>query len=413
MLILLLVFVSLSFGLSLEEAIKLSLENNKELQAQRIALKTSELNLTADKNLYLPEFFFSYRYVHQTEKQGFNVPPNMTVSSSKRDYQSYTLGLRQILYDGGFRASKVDLSRSEVEIQRLLVKEKEKDVALEVVKAYLDALSAKALVEVYKKQEEALRFAKERAQAFYEQGLVAITDVLQAQVKLSQAQRDLRQAEGSYRVALSRLSQLVGKEVYDVEPVEVSVEELDLNTYVEKALSKREIINIFAQKVSQAQKLQKLRESSLLPKVFLQLEYLYSDQNPVVSPKGLGLFSFGVSLNLQGLEGYYRKLSAVEEEKKAKVELLDIKEKIKLAVKADYENLLTTRDSLKVAEDGLKFAEKFFELVQEQYANQIVGMLELLDAEASLTSARKSRELSYYEYLKAYFQLKRTVGEIP
>lgn len=409
--VLLLLVLDLSFAINLEEALKLAKENNKEIKSQRSLVDKARYDLSADRNLYLPEFYVNYRYSYQTQTQKMNLPLGFgTFSSSQKDYQNFSVGARLNLFDGGARSAKVDISKKQMDIELGLLKEKQEDVLLDVIEAYLDVLGAKALVEVYRRQEEAVRFTKDRAKAFYEQGLVAITDVLQAQVKLSEVQRELINAQGSYSVALSRLSQLVGVQVDKVEPVEVDPQIQTLEFYTKQALSNRDILKVYRYRVQQLKNLQEIDRSNFLPKVFLQGEYVYTDQNPTVKPKGFGIISIGFTLNFHGLEGYYRKLSHTEEEKKLTTDLMDLQDKIKLNIEKTYQDLLTSKEELKVAQDALNFAQQFYKLVQEQYENQIVGMLELLDAQASLTRAQKNRELAYYQYLKNYYRLLREGG---
>lgn len=136
----------------------------------------------------------------------------------------------------------------------------------------------------------------------------------------------------------------------------------------------------------------------------MQAEYTYSDQNPNITPKGIYAFSVGLNLEFSSLEPYYRILSRAEEERRAKWELENLKESIKLQIKQAYESLLTAKDNMKVAEDSLKYAEEFYKLSEEQYKNQIISSTDLLLAEASLTQARKNKVIYYYEYLRAYYE---------
>ena len=92
-------------------------------------------------------------------------------------------------------------------------------------------------------------------------------------------------------------------------------------------------------------------------------------------------------------------------ELKAQKEYEDLLDKVQLEVKRAYEELLVAQDNLKVAQSALAFAEKFFELSKEQYANQIISQRELLEAEASLTKARVDRVIAYYQFLRQYYRL--------
>ncbi len=299
-------------------------------------------------------------------------------------------------------------------LQQDLYGEKLEDIKLQVIKAYLDVLSSQEIVDVYRKQLEAIDSQYRRAEAFYKEGLVAITDVLQAKVRLAEVQRDLRKAEGDYSVALANLSKLTGipqEKLKDLQLPQIADYQVpDLESLYLKALERRLILRAYSERVYQAKKLQDIERSKYLPKVFAQAEYTYSDQNPVISPKGVYTLSLGLSLEFQTLEPYYRVLSRLEEEKRARWELENLKEAIKLEIKKAYEDVLTAKDNLRVAEDALRYAEEFYKLSQEQYKNQIISSTDLLLAEASLTQARKNKVLSYYEYLKAYYELMRAVG---
>jgi len=79
-------------------------------------------------------------------------------------------------------------------------------------------------------------------------------------------------------------------------------------------------------------------------------------------------------------------------------------------VKAAYERFLTAKENLKVAQDSLSEAEEYYRLTVEQFKNQLASTTDVLDAESMLTSAKKGREISYYQLLKAYYDLQEAVG---
>ncbi|MCS7284252.1 MAG: TolC family protein [Hydrogenobacter thermophilus] len=410
---------SFAFSLTMEEAIRSAIEKNPEIRSQRHAVSSAFYSYRADTNLYLPNFFASASFSRLSQKQSLHIPPfgpfpPLSVESAKQNYRAFSIGLREVLYDGGAREGRVNISSSEVRLQQDLYGEKLEDIKLQVIKAYLDVLSSQEIVDVYRKQLEAIDSQYRRAEAFYKEGLVAITDVLQAKVRLAEVQRDLRKAEGDYSVALANLSKLTGipqEKLKDLQLPQIADYQVpDLESLYLKALERRLILRAYSERVYQAKKLQDIERSKYLPKVFAQAEYTYSDQNPVISPKGVYTLSLGLSLEFQTLEPYYRVLSRLEEEKRARWELENLKEAIKLEIKKAYEDVLTAKDNLRVAEDALRYAEEFYKLSQEQYKNQIISSTDLLLAEASLTQARKNKVLSYYEYLKAYYELMRAVG---
>ncbi|QID32771.1 TolC family protein [Pampinifervens florentissimum] len=417
---LLLTFISLSFSLGLEDLISSALEKNPKVSSKGYAIESAKLKLKGTEQLYYPEFFAGYRYSVQSESQSISIPapggfPSFDFRSSKRNYQSLQLGLRQVLYDGGFRSSRVDISRVQLRISEEDYEETLLEVKLEVIKAYFSVLSALELLEVVKKQKEAVEADLVQREAFFREGLVAITDVLQAKVRLAEVQRDLREAEGNYRIAIANLSRLTGIEeekLKTLKPADIKPDLPDLGELINTTMEKRPAIKTLREKILLLQAQRKMEVSQVYPKVFVEALYNYTDQNPTLSPKGFFVFNVGLSLNIQSLSNYYNALALVQEEKSAKEDLRDIQQVITLRVKSAYENFLTAQDNLRVAEESVKFAEEFYRLSLEQYRNQIISGTDLLQAEASRTQALRSKVIAYYKLLEAYFELLREVGKL-
>ncbi len=416
LLVALLFTVSFSFSLTLKDVLGEALKNNPELKAQESTVASARYSLKADMNLYFPTFFLNTSQSWFSQKQRmdisiFSIPP---IESTKQSYKRFNAGFREILYDGGTREAKIDISRLEVKAQESLYEEKKLEIETDVIKAYMDVLSSREVVEVRRKQLQAVESQLKRAEAFYREGIVAITDVLQAQVRLAEVQRDMRDSEGNYRVALAGLSKLTGvseKELESIEPVKVEMRDLpSLEELYSIALQRRGILAAYKERVFQAKRSKDVEISRYLPKFFLQAEYIYSDQNPILTPKGVYGVSAGLSVEFQSLEPYYRLLSREEEERGIQFKLKDAESLVKLEVKRAYENFLTSKDNLQVAESALRYAEEYYKLSEEQYKNQIISLTDLLIAEASLTKARKDRATTYYEYIKAYFELLRAIG---
>lgn len=411
---------SLSFSLSIEELLSSAEEKNPMLKAKKHRVQSIGLSLEADRQLYYPEVFFLYKFSWQAQRQSMRMPslgvlPPMEISTSRKSYQNAQIGLRQTLYDGGLRSSRVEISKSSVRISKEELKETRSDIRLEVIKSYLSVLSLKEFLEVIKKQKQAVESDLRQREAFYKEGLIAITDVLQARVRLAEVERDLRKTEGEYLTAIAGLSKLTGIEeekLKDLQPPKIEMEKLELEKLVETALKNRPIIKSLEerQKINTLQR--KAELSRFYPVVFAEAVYSYSDQNPNISPKGLLSVGLGLSLSFQSLAPYYRGLALEEEKRAIAEEIRDVVEAIKLSVRSAYERFKVAQDNLKVAETSLKFAEEFYRLSLEQYRNQIIGGAELLQAEASLTQARKARVVAYYELLKAYFELMREAGRL-
>ncbi len=409
----------LSFGITLNESINEALNNNKELSAYREDINISKLQIKIDKNLYYPSFFATYSYTFLKDEVNIAIPPNPPIPPLEfkqfdDDFSNLEVGIDYILYSGGLRPAKLNISKIDVSASEENFNEKKNQIIAEVKKAYLSVLQAEAVVEIYKKQLEAVEAHLKRVEGFFEEGLVTKVDILQAKVKLSKVRRDLRSAQGKLKIAKSNLLRLIGKDENEIEVEKVLInipKNLELKELEKTALKKRNIIKYLNLQEKKLDKLTKIEKSEFYPKAFAQAKYMYSDQNPYIDPKGNFAFTVGLNLQFRGIEPYHKMLKTKAQQKKLYYQIEDIKSKIVLDVKNSYENFITAKENLNVAMSALDEAQEYYTLVVEQFENQLATTTDVLNAEAALTQARYGKEISYYEYLKAFADLERAVGE--
>lgn len=413
--ILSILIISSSNALTLDEALEKALQNNKELLSYKQQIETAKLQLQADKNLYFPTFYasISEKFYNKTPMTAI---PNFPISfkQSNKNYLSYDIGFNQPIYTGGFTQGKIDISKYNLKANEYLYKEKENQIKADVIKAYIDVFSAKALIEVYKKELQAVESIYNQAQEFFKEGLITKVDVLQSKVRLAEVKRNLQEAQGNYKIAVSRLSQLIGENVEDenFQPVNINIQDIpDYETLVDIAYKNRKIINFYQENIKQAEKIAQIENSAFLPKIFIQGDYIYTNQSPYLDPKGNLLITLGASVEFQGMIPYYKVLQAKSNAQKVRYDLQDTKEKIKLEIKTAYENYITAKENYKVALESLDYAKEYFEMVKQQYENQLATNTDLINAESALTRAMESKEINYYNLLKSYIDIKKAIGE--
>jgi len=134
-----------------------------------------------------------------------------------------------------------------------------------------------------------------------------------------------------------------------------------------------------------------------------QGKMIYTDQVDYLDPKLNFSFTIGMKVSFQGIQPYHKMLKAKLQKKKLELKLQDVKNKVLLQVQNAYQKMVTAKENLKVSQE-------YYRLVVEQYKNQLATTTDVLNAEAQLTSARYGREISYYDYLQAIFDLERAVG---
>ena len=409
----------LAYGLTIDEAVEKAIKQNLQIKQQRVELRKAKIQLKEDYNLWAPEFFLNFSYTTYKDIPYTKIPYGvlpfpLSFKQADKDFKNFSAGINFPIFTGFARLNKISISKLEIKSNRHLLKETINQITAKTKAAYLDALMAQAIVEVYKKQLEAVEKHLYRVKEFHKEGLVTKVDILQTQVKMSEVKRNLRKAEGDLKIAKARLRNILNENInedLELKPVKLKIpENLDLQALYNLALKNRNIIRSVRLKEKEVEKLEKIRLSSFFPKVAAQAYYFYTDQYPYLDPKDNYALSIGLQWKFQGIKPYYSTLKTKLEARKVKLQLKQLKNNIKLEVKAAYENFQTAKENLKVAEDTLAEAEEYYIMVVEQFKNQLASTTDVLDAESMLTSARKGREISYYQLIKAFVELEKAVG---
>lgn len=410
-----LVSFNFAMALNLNDAIWQAQENNKEIQALKQQLKSAQLQLKVDESLYFPVFYSKISNSTYAQTPHSQIPSfPISFKQANKNFTNINLGINQTIYSGGQISSKVDISKYNIEVVKALYKEKLINTKAEVIKAYIDVFVWDSMIDIYTKQMQALESIYNQAEGFFQAGLITKVDLLQTKVKLSEVKRDLVQAQSNRKVAVARLSQLIGRDLSDetLEKPQIDISDLkDFKELLETAYTNRGIVDYYRYSIKQAEKLESIQKADFLPKVFAQAEYVYTSQNPYLDPKGNFLFTVGATLQFQGASPYYGFLKAKSDTSKLRYDLENLKESIKVELKTAYENFIASKENYKVSLDNLEYAKEYFNLVKQQYENQLATSTDLLNAESSLTKAFESKEINYYNMMKAYVEIKRVVGE--
>jgi len=217
---------------SLRDIYELALENDAQLkteQAQYLARRETE-NLT--RAALLPQVATSYSYSdsdidRDAQGRDFISPglPLVKVSTNTdTDTDGYSVSLNQALFDlpawfsfqSGKEISKEAAATFAGNQQNLIVR---------VVEAYLLVLRAQDNLQASRAQERAFERQLEQSQQRFEVGLIAITDVYEAQAAFDLSRVNRIVDENNVSVALERLSVLTGQH-----PGELNVLKADFTT---------------------------------------------------------------------------------------------------------------------------------------------------------------------------------------
>ena len=391
-------------AMPLQEAVRIALENNPALQQTERSIALAEESLKVAK-----------------AGKGVSVTASGSGNASKTEgsdtSESLSARVRGSLpiYSGNKLESQIESAELGIDVAKLNFLQAQDDLVYRVVTAYIDALENYATTQVDLQTETNLADHERNIAALYDAGATARIDLLRAQVETSNAQQTTAKSHAAYEVSLTNLATLLSLEgiaTLTVENVATALELGDIETYLALADERRADLRADALKLSQGE---------------LDIEIARANKRPTISAEvgaGLGAqssrwhitpdISGGVSATWNIFDGGITRAQIQQ----AEIEL----EQLKLALQSDtdtvHEDVITAYKNLKIAVMRLRTTQRAVQLAEEEryiaterYRAGEGILLDILDAEVALTTARKNNVSATYDVARYRFALAHAIGD--
>ena len=203
---------SLSFSLTLEEAVSRALKNNPGLMSERNLSTSLKYAVKAEKGKLLPRIDF----IAQAKRLSDPQPVVSIAGPGKFPKFSKNLYLYQFnavlpLYEGGRIRKSIQIASLAKEAQANMEKLTALNLIAEVKKTYFFILYAKSLIKAYEKTVEALKKAKKDAELRLSLGKIPPLDLMRIDAQLEGEKAYLASAKEAYSRAVEALLILMGE----------------------------------------------------------------------------------------------------------------------------------------------------------------------------------------------------------
>ena len=435
-----LLITSLTYAqsISFEEVLSLTLQNNKDLQQQKLNIESSNLNTKTIDSINYGKLSLTEEvsrtnhagYVFNSKLSsreasfddfGFNEmpaadstePKNLNYPEDRNNFNT------KLTYDiplfTGFKLSnQKDILKLQEEANNIKYNLDKKELEFEVLKAYNSAVVAKDFVKALEKAKESIIFMKDAAIAFHKEGLITKIDVNEAKVYESNINSQLLETKNNFQLALSYLVFLSSDDsITDVENLEnIYFKFPNEKELYEQALKSRDEIKMQDIHVNASKKNIEISKASYYPSVYSRLEYGYNDDKLTIDDdKDYYMAMVGVSLTLFDNTRNIEKQKSKIEYTKATINQEKLKDAIKLELKKAVLNLETKEKILLEKMEAKNLAFDILEQAKLQYKNQLISMTTLLQQEANF---RKNEALlidAKYEKSLALASLNLVLGK--
>jgi outer membrane protein TolC len=414
-------------SISLEEAISIALNNNKELQAARLELKRAEDALRAELGKMLPFLDTTVEFNQRADDQ-VSLDRDGFVARDRTLLQG-DVELGYDVYTGGRRGAEIERARRELQFNRLEVERIAENTRFDATSSYYELQNADAQVAIAQAAVEDTSQTLRDAQLLEQAGLGTRFDVLQAEVDLANANQGLTRAIADQRNARRQLAQVLGVgqhvELTAADPVEESgVWQYSLENSIVMAYKNRaELEQLLVQREINTQD-KEIALSEIRPQFQLFANYNFTETFFDGSTNALGQNSegyadgyvVGARLRWRIFDGGQAFNRAEEEARSIQIDETNFanqREQIRLEVENAYYNMVANKENISTTEQAVITATESLRLARLRFQAGVGIQTDVINAQRSLTDARGNFLRAVIGYNQSLNQLQRAVSNLP
>ncbi|MCQ8104607.1 TolC family outer membrane protein [Methylomonas sp. SURF-2] len=296
---------------------------------------------------------------------------------------------------------------------------KQQELMTRTVEAYFNVLAAKDNLEFVMAEKTAIEKQLEQAKQRFDVGIIAITDVYEAQAGFDRAMAAVIEAENLLDNRKEALREIIGDNVVDLKKLPEDIplsppNPADISAWANTAESNN--FSIVAQ-VNQAEFIRKnieLQQSKHLPTLDIVAQYRQSDNGNQFGFRGDNE-SVGLQFNLPLFEGggtVSRTRQAEFEYEAAKEELTKVKRGVTRGVKDAYRGVLSSIDQVKALKSTTASGQLAVEAAEAGLEVGTRTMVDVLAIQRNLYKAKSDYAQGRYNYLINGVKLKQTAGSL-
>lgn len=392
--------------------------NDAEIAAARATREANGYNVTIARGALLPQASLNYSInQYDSELEAPSKP-------YKADYDTNTLQLQasMTLFNlnswYSYQAAVTGDSAAGLELQLA-----EQQLLLRTAQAYFNVLRAQDNLSTAQAEEKAVKRSLEQTKQRFDVGLIAITDVHEAQAAYDLSYVNLLGQEAALDISYEALEQLTGQRFDRVVPLKADVamempEPANVDDWVQSGLSKYAGV-LLAEAGKDSVRLQRnAARSNHLPSVRLVGSYTDTEQyQPVLGPDPLPATStvVGLELSVPLLAGgslYGQSKQAALNYAAADYQLEKQRRDVRQNIRSLFRQVQTDTLNIKARKQAITSAQSALEATETGYRVGTRNIVEVLDAQKNLYRAQRDYANARYDYILNLLNLKFFAGTL-
>jgi outer membrane protein TolC len=436
-------------AITLQQALQLSLKNNKDIQEARRRVEQDEAALREAKAALYPTFdvtsgltYGSDLFLDSTTQQRIDQTaedfqaqdPNLSeeqarqnaeeqfsgVSSSSFQFQG-GLGINYDIYNGGERGASIRAAEKQLRSTELNLEVTVEEARLETSTNYYNLQNRDAQVEI---QQAAVKDANQTlrdAQLLQKAGLGTKFEVLQAEVELSRARQDLITAFANQNIARRELAQTLSvshkADLATADKIqEAGAWNLDLpQTIIQAFKNRAELEQLLLQReINKEQRTIAL--SRTRPNLSANADYTLNDDFEADDFDITDQYQVGLNLQWQLFDGGAARARAEQADKDreiAETRFANQRNQIRFDVEQAFFQLRSNKTNIANNTKRVDVSTESLRLARLRFQSGVGTQTEVIDAQTALTRARGDLLDSIIDYNLSFAELTRQVSNTP
>lgn len=402
---------------TLEDCISHALEQNIQLQQNKISLEESAVDVKTAKAALFPSLSFSsgHNVTNRPYQEQSNTVSGTEIitSDSKTTYNgNYGLNAQWTLWNGNKRLNTIKQRKTSRQIAGLTVAETENSLQEQIAQIFIQILYADESVKINENTLQVSQATYERGMELFKEGSISKADLAQLEAQVSSDKYQLVTSESSlrdYKLQLKQLLELDGTEEMDLALPTLADEHVlqplpsQTDVYQQALASRPEIqsgkLSIENSKLDIA-----VAKAGYFPTISLSastgsMTNSASDNSWGSQMKYGWNNMVGVNISIPILDNRQNK-SAVQKARlqfdSSRLDLINKQKELYKNIESLWLDATNAQQQYAAAESKLKSSQASYEMVSEQFNLGMKNTVELLTEKNNLLSAQQQRIQAKY-----------------
>lgn len=416
----------ISMSESLQDIYSLAQDNDHRYKAALAAYEAGQENKNIAKSQLLPNIRGSASWTDRSVDQSgsSNLPNTRLPGEDDSTETGYAVVLEQTLFDlAAWRDFKSGAVGSNIAAMELRLEQQQ--LIVRTAEAYLNVLQSAENVQTALAEENALKHQLDQSRQRFEVGLSAITEVHESQAAFDSAVADRLIAEGRLGIAFEALEVLTGRSHSHVAPLRDDFaisppRPENRDDWVQRALENNTDLKVAKLSETAAGYQAKARKADHYPRLTGGLQYSSFDNdrdslNGNVSSKSdittdtqqirvtLTVPLFNERISATRRQSQHRAVQARERHLQARRDIVQVTRSLHLSV-------VTGVATIKARKQAIVSSQSALEATRAGYEVGTRDLIDVLNAQRTLYSAKRNYFTAVYDYILTTLQLKEAAG---